>query len=160
MSNPIFPHSAVPITTDKVFPHVHVSDDGNSHSFGLGVIGSLDADSIWRLNFKLPTDEIPSGTFKLNIDSLAHASTGVAVVNPQWASIANGESLSDITLNDEGSTSITWTSSDDDAIKTTKIDLDADTPVAGETIFLDLYFLADSWTLTETSTHAVSIIWE
>ena len=156
---PIYPRSSYP-TTSNAFPNVHVGAGANSkHDEGLGVVASLGADTIWRLRFKMPP-VLPIGTGKLVIEALAAATSGVAKVNPKWASVAMGEDTSSATLNAEGVASPTWAGGDSDDYKETKITLDADTLVAGEVVVMDLVFETASWTLAVVSTWMASIIWE
>lgn len=158
---PIFYSSAVPVTTDRVFPNIHVGAGANSkHDEGLGVQASVGADSTWRLRFQMPPTSLPSGTCKLRMLALANATSGNAKVNPKWASVAAGEDPSSATLNAEGTSTLTWAAGDADDYKELKVTLDADTPVAGEMIVMDLVFETSSWTLAQVSTWVVSVIWE
>lgn len=157
---PIFPHSAVPATADKVFPNIHVGAGANSkHDQGLGVEASLGADATWRLRFALPPS-LPTGTGKLKLLALANATSGDAKVNPQWASVAVEEDPSSATLNAETTQTVTWEAGDADAYKELKVTLDADTLVAGEMVVMDLVFETTDWTLAQVSTWQASIIWE
>jgi hypothetical protein len=158
---PIFPSSAYPVTAGRVFPNYHVGAGANSkHDYGLGVEASVGADSTWRLRFVMPPVSLPSGTCKLRLLALANATSGSAKVNPKWASAAVEESPSGATLNAEGTSTLTWGAGDNDQYKELKITLDADTPVAGEVIVMDLVFETSSWTLAQVSTWIVSVIWE
>lgn len=157
---PIYPHSAVPVTAARVFPNTHVGAGANSkHDEGLGVEASLGADSIWRLRFDTPPT-LPTGTCKLRLRALANATSGNAKVNPKWASVAAEEDPSGATLNAEGTSTVSWGAGDNDQYKETKITLDADTPVGGEVIVMDLTFETSSWTLAQVSTWQASVIWE
>jgi len=157
---PIFPHSAVPVTSGRVFPNIHIGAGASSkHDEGLGVEASVGADATWRLRFQMPPS-LPSGTCKLLLRALANATSGNAKVNPKWASVAAEESPSGATLNAEGTSTLSWSTGDNDQYKELKITLDADTPVAGEEIAMDLVFETTSWTLAQVSTWIVSIIWE
>lgn len=158
---PIFPRSTFPLTSDT-FVNFHVGAGANSkHEEGLGVINSIGTDAIWRLRFQMPS-QLPSGAAKLRLRTLAAApsSSVVAKVNPKWASVAVGEDPSSATLNAEGTTTVTFTTSDGDKYVETKITLDADTVVAGEEVVMDLVFEASGWSLDQISTWIVSIIWE
>lgn len=158
---PLFPRSAIPVTSGKVFDNVHIGAGSNSkHEEGLGVMASVDADCIWRLRFQMPPGSLPSGTCKLLLRALANATSGAAKVNPKWASVAPEEDPSAATLNAEGTGTITWGAGDNDQYKELKINLDADTPVAGEEVVMDLTFETTSWTLAVVSTWIASIIWE
>jgi hypothetical protein len=158
---PLFPSSAVPVTADRVFPNIHVgAGSGSKHEEGLGVQASLGADAIWRLRFYMPPTSLPSGTCKLRLMALANATTGVAKVNPKWASVAVEEDASSATLQAETVQTVTWAAGDNDQYKELKVTLDADTPVAGEVIAMDLTFETSSWTLAQISTWIASVIWE
>lgn len=158
---PIFPNSAFPVTAGKVFPNIHVGAGANSkHDEGLGVMASLDGDAIWRLRFQMPPTSLPSGTCKLRLLALANATSGAAKVNAKWASVAAGEDPSSATLIAEGVATLTWAAGNNDDYLELKITLDADTPVAGEVIVLDLVFETSSWTLAQVSTWQASVIFE
>lgn len=154
---PIFPHSALPITSPRVYPNVHAAT--NAHLEGLGVEASVGADSTWRLWYLMPPS-LPSGTMKLLLTGVANATSGNAKVNPKWKSFAAEETYSSPSLNAEGTSTVSWGASDNDQFKETKITLDADTPVAGEYVILDLVFETSSWTLAQISTWTAAIIWE
>jgi hypothetical protein len=139
---------------------VHVGGGANSkQDVGLGVVDAttLTSDAIWRLRFRQP-GTLPSGTLKLYIWSIANASSGVLKVNPKWASVATTESPSAATLQAEGTSTITFVSAD--AYVQTVITLDADTPVANESIVMDLTFEDSGTTVAVNSTHQVWIQWE
>lgn len=158
---PVSPISTFPVTVDRVFANVHEGDGANSkQDIGLGVEASVGADSIWRLRFKMPEVLPATGTGKLQLWALADAITGVAKVNPKWASVAPGEDPSSATLNAETAGTITWSTNDDDEYQELKITLDADTLVAGEMVVMDLTFETASWTLAQISTWYPWIIWE
>ena len=80
--------------------------------------------------------------------------------NVKWKSFATEEDFGSPTLNAEGVGTITWASGDEDVWKELKVDLDADTVVAGEYILMDVVFETASWTLAAVSTWQVFIIWE
>lgn len=156
----VLPSSAVPVTSGRVFANVHVGAGANSkEDEGLGVEASLGADAIWRLRFIMPPT-LPTGTAKLRLLTLANATSGVARVNPKWASVAVEESPSGATLNAEGVVSVTWAAGDNDQYKETKITLDADTVVASEVIAMDLTFETASFTLAQVSTWIPMVIFE
>lgn len=157
---PIFSNSAVPVTADRVFPNIHVGGGANSqHDQGLGVEASVGADATWRLRFQMPPG-LPSGTGKLRLLALANATTGVAKVNPKWASVAVEEDASSATLNAEGTSTVTWSTGDEDVYKELKVDLDADTLVASEMVVMDLVYETTDFTLAQVSTWIPSIIFE
>lgn len=157
---PVSPISTFPVTVDRVFASVHEGDGANSkQDSAMGVEASVGADAIWRLRFKMP-EVLPSGTGKLQLWALADAITGVAKANPKWASLGAEEDPSSITLNAEGTSTLTWSTADDDEYKELLITLDADTLVAGEMVVMDLTFETTSWTLAQVSTWYAWIIWE
>ncbi len=157
---PIFPRSALPVTTGRVFPNFHVGAGANSkHDEGLGVEASVGADSTWRLRFQMPPT-LPTGTGKLRLLALANATSGVAKVDPRWASVAVEEDPSSATLNAETTQTVTWSTGDNDQYKELKVVLDADTLVASEEVVMDLVFETTSWTLAQVSTWIASIVWE
>lgn len=156
----IAPSSAYPRgTAGRLFPNVHVGGTNGREDAGMGVQASLSADSVWSLRFPFPVT-LPAGTCKLVLRALANATSGAAKVNPKWASCAAEESPDTITLNAEGTTTVTWGAGDNDQYKEVKIILDADTPVAGETLVMDLTFETASWTLAQISTWQAFVIWE
>lgn len=158
---PIFANSTyLGGASGRLFPNFHVGAGANSkHDGGIGVAASLASDSIARLRFQMPPT-LPSGTGKLRLLALANATSGAAKVNPKWASVAVEEDPSSATLNAEGTGTVTWASGDNDQYKELKVDLDADTLVAGEIVAMDLTFETSSWTLAQVSTWIPSIIWE
>lgn len=156
----LLPHSRYPVTAGRVFANFH-SGDGSTTAFddGLGVEASVGADSTWQLRWMLPR-VLPSGQLKLRLIALADAVTGSAKVNPKWASVAMEEDPSSVTLNAEGTSTLTWSTNDDDEYKELVITLDADTPVAGEILVMSLVFETTSWTLAVVSTWLPSLYWE
>jgi len=157
---PIFPYSAVAVTAGKVFPNIHVGAGSNSkHEEGLGVMASVNGDSIWRLRFRMPP-AFPNGTGKLDLWALANATSNAAKVNPKWASVAPEEAPDVATLQAEGTQTLTWASGDNDQYKRIKVTLDGDTLVVGETVVMDLVFETSGWTLAVVSTWSACIIWE
>ena len=158
---PIVPSSAFPVTAGNVFPNFHTGAGANSkHDEGLGVAASIAADSIWRLRFPLPIGTLPTGTCKLRLWAQANATSGSAKVNAKWASVAAGEDPSSAALNAEGTSTLTWAAGNADDYLELKVTLDADTPVAGERIVMDLTFETASWTLAQVSTWTSEVIWE
>lgn len=156
----VFAYSAVPVTADRVFWNVHIGAGSNSkHESGMGVQASVGADSIWRMRFRFP-QVLPSGTCKLRLMCLANATTGNAKINPKWASVAAEEAPDVATLNAEGTSTLSWSTGDNDQYKELLVTLDADTPVAGETCVMDLTFETTSWTLAQVMTFSAEIVWQ
>lgn len=157
---PLSPVSAIPVTSDRVFPHIYVGDGANSqHEEALGVEDSLGADATWRLRWKFPED-LPTGQCKLQLWALADAVTGHVVVDPQWASVTAEEDPSSAALSVESPYTLAWSAADDDVYKELKIDLDADTPVAGEMCVMDLIFKTTGTDLAVVSAWYPWLIWE
>lgn len=138
---PIFPFSAVPITTGRVFPVILTTEMPES----LGFEASLGADSIWRLFYRMPP-VIPTGTAKLRLAGQANSNSGNAKLNVKWKSYAAGELPAAASLNAEGVGTLPFATS---AYLLTEliVTLDADTFVANELIMLDLVGETSSWTL-------------
>lgn len=146
---PYGPTSAVPLNAGKVFPSLYVCAGANfKHIYGLGVMASVNADSIWRMAFVMP-QTLPSGTCRLQLWSIANAATGAAKVNPKWAMGASLVNPSSITLVAEGTQTITWTAAD--TLVMTSIILDATTPQAAKFLLMDLTFETVGWTLAAVS---------
>ncbi len=170
---PVFPHSAVPVTAARVFPNIHVGAGtvGSPEEEGLGVEASVGANATWRLRFQMPPT-LPSGTGKLRLLALANATSGIARVNPTWASVNIGEDPSGFALFAEGITAdavagfagagatLEWGAGDNDQYGEAKWNLNADTLVALEEVIMNLVFETSSWTLAAVSTWIASIIWE
>lgn len=149
--------SAVPDGSGQVFPDVLVGATNGRRIEGLGVTdaSTLSADRTWFLTFQ-PPSPLPTGTPKLRIWSRS-LGTGNVIVNPKWASVADGENPDTIALNAEGNNTITLSST---VFEKIDIALDADTIVAGEVIVMDLVFVDIGTTATQRSVHIPSIIWE
>lgn len=151
---PIFPNSAYPVTADRVFPTFLTSEMPE----GLGYQASLGADSIWRLFFRMPPT-LPSGTCKLLLSCQANATTGDAKLNAKWKSYAATEVPAAASLTAEGVATISFATTAY-RLTETKITLDADTPVGGELIMLDLVGETSGWTLAAVLSVMACIIWE
>jgi hypothetical protein len=128
---------------------------------GMQVMASLNGDSEWDVEFEMPPS-LPTGTAKLRLRAQANANTGAAKINPLWASFDPGtnENPDTITLTAETTSTITWSTGNEDDDMEVKITLDADTIVAGECIKMHIRFETSSWTLAQVSTWVASIIWE
>jgi len=138
---PIFPFSAYPVTTDRIFPEFLT----NEMPEALGFEASLGADSIWRLFYRAPP-VIPTGTAKLDIWGQANATSGAVKLNVKWKSYGANEVPSAASLTAEGVGTLTFATT---AYRLTnlQVTLDADTWVAGELIMLDLVGETTGWTL-------------
>lgn len=159
MSGMIFPHTAIPITKNKIWAGPHIATDGNPYDMGLQVMASLDADAVAELVFSMPPS-LPTGTAKLLLIGLSAAIANSAKVNPKWCSVADGESNQATARQAEGVSTITWAAGDTDKYKYTKVTLDADVIVANEQVCMSLTFETAGWTLASISTWIACIIWE
>jgi hypothetical protein len=155
---PIFPYSAVP-SSDDVYPVMIEGGTNSREELMLGVEASLGANAIWQLTFLTPIS-LPTGTGKLQLWARANATSGDAKVNAKWASVAAEEDPDTVTLNAEGTSTLSWSTGDAYQYKELEITLDADTIVAGEVIYMDLTFETSSWTLAAESGWIPRIIWE
>ncbi len=156
---PLFPFSIVMPATGRVGIGPHVGASNSRSDEGIQVEASLGADSVVELRFQMPPT-LPTGTGKLLMNALSVATSGNAKPHVKWASVADAEAPDDVTLNDEGVETVTWSAGNDDDYKFTKRTLDADTLVGGEIVVMHLTFETASWTLASISTWIVSIIWE
>lgn len=160
---PVVPVSAVPLgTSGHVYPVMYDgagSITDRTEMLGVANATTITADVVWHLVFRMP-QVLPSGTAKLRLWSRAAVTSGDVKVNPKWKSVASGEDPSTGALNAEGTSTITWGSGDSDVYKETKIDLDADTVVAGEVIHMHLTFEDTGMTIADESGHLAEIIWE
>lgn len=158
---PIFPASVAYDGSANVYPLIYVGDGANAHrTETIGCVASLGSNAEVDLEFFMPPSSLPSGTGKLRIVGMADAVTGSAQITPSWASVAMGEDPSAATLTSEGTTTMTWSTNDDDEYQEATVTLDADTLVAGEIVVMHLQFTTASWTLAVESGWRFSIIWE
>ena len=156
----IYPHSFYPVSASRTFPNIHIGGGSNSqHESGLGVIGSLSANSIWRLRFSLPP-VLPSGVCKLRLLALSNANSGNAIVQVFWNKCPVGSDPSAVTLLSEGSFTVSWASGDANKYKELKVVLDETSMSPSNIIVMDLNFLTSGFTLTAISTWIPFIIWE
>jgi hypothetical protein len=151
---PIFPCSAYPVTTDRVFPTFLTAEMPEA----MGFQASLGADAIWRMFFLMPPT-LPTGTGKLLCLCQANATTGNARLNVKWKSYAPTEVPAAASLNAEGVATVAFATT---AYRLTelKTTLDADTLVGGELVMLDLVGETASWTLAQIMGVVAAIIWE
>lgn len=154
------PRSIYHADPPRITPSIFIGAGGTGDHEPCSLVeASLSADATLRLKFDIPPT-LPTGTAKLRLLARAAAVTGVAKVNPKWASIAVEEDPSSATLNAETTQTVTWASGDSDVYKELKVTLDADTVVASEIIMMDILFETASWTLAADSGWIASIIWE
>lgn len=146
-------------TNGLVYPGYHIGSTNSRLWWGIRADASLGSDAVLQLDFEAP-QSLPSGTAKLRVLAIADATSGNAVINPAWASLAVGEDYDTISLTAEGNTTITWSTGDDEELLESIITLDADTVVADEIIRMHITFVSGSWTLAVVGTFRFSIIWE
>lgn len=158
---PIFPSSAVPDTSGEVFPYFLTTNNRTKEGLGVLSASGLTADRTWHLEFELPP-VIPTGTAKLVLKAVANATSGDAKVNPQWAGVDAEEDSFNVSLNAEGTQTITWAAGDAYVEKELKVTLDADAGGinAGEMIKMSLVFEDTGYTLAANSVWKAYIIWE
>lgn len=158
---PLFPRSVVFPINGKSFPNIHEGATNSKSEEGIGVIASLDADARVELRFSMPP-VIPAGVGKLRCRALANAVVGDAKFLVQWKSVAIGETadVSDVNLNSEGLSTLTWGAGDNDDYKQLEINLDADVLTLNEELVLEVIFESATWTLAQLSTWTFSVIWE
>ena len=156
----VHPSSNYIESSSNIWGDFYTGDGSNGHTDDVTmVIASLGSDAKVQLRFNMPPT-LPTGTAKLRLIGLADATSGVAKVNPSWASVAVGQDPSSFTLTAEGTQTVTWSTDDDDEYQETKIILDADTVVANEFIIMHVTFETASWTLAANSGWMFSVIWE
>jgi hypothetical protein len=149
-----------PGTSGRVFPWVIIGSTNSRPIAGMGVQASLGADAFWYLLFRTP-NPIPAGTCKLRLTQVSLVGgTQACKVNPGWASVAYNENYDTITLNAEGTQTLSLTSSDANLLKQLDTTLDADTLVANEFIYIRLTFETSGWTLAQASVWNAEVIWE
>lgn len=151
---PISPCSTYPVTSGRVFPTFLTAEMPE----GLGWEASLGADATWRLFFQMPPT-LPTGTCKLHMRCQANATSGNAILDVAWKSYAANEVPASADLTAEGNTTVTFATT---AYRLTeaKVTLDADTPVGGEFIMLEIRGKTSSWTLAAVLSVVACIIWE
>lgn len=162
MAYRIHPVSSHPRTQNKTFPRVLKTADYNRYIEGLGVMASLDSDAELHYVFHTPF-ELPTGTAKLELNTIADNGGGDAKINPMWKSVDFDESmdLNNASLNEEGIQTISWTyNTDENKIKRITVNLDADTIVADEMILLVLEMQTANWTMNAATVWLPSINWE
>lgn len=154
--------STVAVTSGKVYPDLFRTNTNNFWIEGVGCMASLDADAEIHYVWHVPAS-LPAGTCKLEVLAFSYDANGDAKINPKWKSIAVEEDfdLAVGSLNAEGTTTMTWvTSNDAHQFKRAKITLDADTVVADEFISMRLALESTSWTLNQRSIWLPAVIWE
>lgn len=156
---PLFPSSIGYPSNGLVYPGYHIGTTNSRQWGGHKAVASLGSDAVLELVFEMP-QSLPTGTGKLRVTAIADATSGNAVINPGWASLAVGEDYDTISMNAEGNTTITWSTGDDEELLESLITLDADTLVADEFTVMQITFVSASWTLAAISTFTMSIIWE
>lgn len=103
---------------------------------------------------------LPAGQCKLMIISVgAIAGSHDYKFEPKWCNIATTERVAKTRVT-EGVTTTSVTTGDADDFVVTKINLDVQAPVAGNTIAMDMVFVDSGWTVTVVSTHRFFVIFE
>lgn len=167
---PIFPHSVyLGGASGRLFPNFYAGGGGNAsaHDEGIGVIASLSggAPATAELRFQIPPS-VPTGTMKLNIFSLANATTGGGVLNVSAACVNASSSPSAATLVSQATASVQWNTGNADQYINTKITFATITPQLNQVLVVALNFQSgggtnnEAWTLAQTSTWITPLIWE
>jgi hypothetical protein len=154
----IEPSSKVPVTSGLVFPNVHVGGGSGWKYFdGLGVADAttLTGDATWALAFQMPP-ALPTGTAKLRLRCEANLTSGALKFNPKWNTCGTATDCSSVTLNAEGTGTITYTVAD--AFVEVDTILDASTVTAGQTLIMNLVFEDSGTTAAAVSTCWAGIV--
>ena len=139
--------SKVAVTSNLVFPNVFVgAGSGWKHFDGLGVTDAttLNADATWALAFEMPP-ALPTGTATLRTRCISALSSGALKYNPKWNMCGTAEDCSSVTLNAEGTQTVTYTVAG--AFVEVDTTLDASTVAAGKTLIMN-------WVVEDTGTTA------
>jgi hypothetical protein len=156
----IQPSSKVPVTSGMVFENTHISaGSGWKYFAGYGVANATDltSDAIWAFVYPMPP-ALPTGTAKLRTRCIANATSNAMKFNVKWASCAVEEDCSGLTLQAEGTSTITWAAGDNDQFKELDVTLDADTPAAGENIVMNWTAEDSGYTLAVTATCSMYVV--
>lgn len=144
------PNSVACVTAPKVFPALYVCAGAGFKRFrGMGWMASLDGDALWELVFTPFGSALPSGTAKFSAWCFANATTGAAKFNIKWASAALGEDPSGLTLQAEGTSTLTWAAGGGDKPLELLVTLDADTITAAESVVMQVVGETTGWTLAQ-----------
>lgn len=154
----IEPASKFPVTTNLVFPNTFIGGGSGWKYFGdLGVADAttLNADATWALLYHLPP-ALPTGTAKLRLQCFSALSSGVLKFNPKWNVCAAGTDCSSVTLNAEGTQTLTYTVAD--AFVEVDTTLDASTVTAGTNLIMNLVFEDTGTTAAGNSTCSAFLV--
>lgn len=159
-AGPLLPISVVPRSSGSVFDNVHVCAGANGTNVaGIGVVASVASDVTADVIWQLP-DTLPSGTLKLRLLCIANATSGNAKINPKWNCGALNTDPSGLTLNAEGTQTLTWAAGENDKFKELLLTLDASTAAGGQYLYMSLMFEGTaSWTLAADMTCIAELIW-
>ncbi len=145
-------YSKVPVTSGLVFPNVFVGAGSSfKHVDGLGVedATTLNANATWALAYHLPP-ALPTGTAKLRLRCISALSSGALKFNPTWNVCGTAEDCSSVTLNAEGTGTVTYTVAG--AFVEVDTTLDASTVTAGKDLLMHLVFEDTNTTAAGDST--------
>jgi hypothetical protein len=161
----VAPRDPYPATVNRTFYNVHVAG-GGYHYGGMGVCpgtgadcATTTADSTWELVFWDIPATLPAGTAKFRLQCFANAAANSMKYNLKWNTCAAGADCSALTLNAEGTDTITWGASDNDKLKVNDTTMDASTLTAGQPVIAKLVFEATGYTLVPVATCNASIVW-
>jgi hypothetical protein len=126
---------------------------------GIGVVGSLAAQSNAILQFNMP-EVIPSGTMKLRLLAMTNATTGTAFWTTQDGATSAGSSIQATALSTEAAQSINFaTLGVQDLMNENKQTLTT-TPTANQILTVIIEFATTTFTVASTTVWQASIVWE
>lgn len=156
---PLHPKSVYFVDAGDVYPGVYqgagTTEDRTEMQFW---DNTASATATVHYVFEMP-QVLPSGTMKLRILARANASSGTFIVNPAWASVAQGEGPDDATLAAEGNITLTFTAVDNYLESVTTFDAFSGGALADEIIHMD-FDIQSSGTVAADVGFIVSLTWE
>lgn len=157
---PLFPVSAYPSTSGKVYPGFHTGAGSYSkQTEGMKFIASLDGDAYWELRFRLP-DTLPVGTAHLHAFCLANATSGSAKLTVLSGMCAAGSAPDDVNVAAESESTVTWGADDADVLKELDVTITQTTLTGGDLLVVRLKGATTGWTLAAVLTVAACcIVW-
>lgn len=165
---PILPSSLyLGAASGNLFPFFYLANtntNGAGYDEGIGVVGSLAADSTAILRFPMPPT-IPSGTLKLRLLALANDSTHAIHLVVSDKNVAAGGDPATVTLNAETETTMTFSAADSYLESKTSL---TTSPSGNDMLVVTIKFCQNSggscgtpgWAVTTSSVFIASIIWE
>lgn len=150
--------SKVPVTPNLVFENVFIgSGSGWKHFRDLGIADAttLNADATWALLYHMPP-ALPTGTATFRLRCISALSSGVLKFNPKWNVCGTAEDCSSVTLNAEGTQTVTYSVAG--AFVEVDTTLDASTVTPGKDLIMNLVFENTGTTAAGTSTCSALVV--